>query len=62
MICSQFCGNAGTVLRTGRILTLHPFEGAVERPEALQSDSFGMNSLQFRGRCRAPQVHLSKRG
>ena len=42
-------------------MTLHPFEGAAERPEALQSDSFGMNNLQFRGRFREPQVQVLKR-
>src|ERR1700694_1773380 len=30
--CIQFCGNAETVLRTGRILTLHPWEGTVGKP------------------------------
>jgi hypothetical protein len=49
------------VLRTGRILTLHPFEGAAERGEALPSDTFRMNNLQFRRRFRAPQVHLLKK-
>ena len=60
--CIQFRGNAETVLRTGRISTLHPFEGAAQRFGALQSDLFRMNNLQFRGRFRASQVHLLKRG
>src|SRR5947209_3953465 len=46
VICTQFRAGARTVLRTGRILTLHPFEGAAERPEALRSDPFGMNNLR----------------
>src|ERR1700674_2437718 len=32
--CVQFLGGAKTVLRTGRMLTLHPFEGAAYQPFA----------------------------
>src|ERR1700682_4835640 len=45
--CIQFRGGAGTVLRTGGILTLHPFEGAAKRSGALQSAPFRMNDLHF---------------
>jgi len=45
--CIRFRGGAKTVLRTGCMLTLHPFEGAAERSGALQSDRFRMNDLRF---------------
>jgi hypothetical protein len=45
--CIRFRGGAKTVLRTGCMLTLHPFEGAAERSEALQGDRFRMNNLRF---------------
>jgi hypothetical protein len=45
--CIQFRVGARTVLRTGSMLTLHPFEGAAERSGAFQSDRFRMNDLRF---------------
>ena len=37
-MCLQSCGNARTVLRTGKILTLHPFEGRVSALKCTSKD------------------------
>jgi hypothetical protein len=47
IILRSISSQSKTVLRTGRIVTLHPFEGAAERCGALQSDRFRMNDLRL---------------
>lgn len=47
IILRSISSQSKTVLRTGRIVTLHPFEGAAERSGAVQSDLSRMNDLRF---------------
>ena len=40
--CIQFRGGARTVLRTGRIVTLHPWEGTVGKPASALGETSGI--------------------
>ena len=55
--CIQFRARATTVLRTGRILTLHPWEGTVGKPaSALGEPSWHLIDNLLRGSVRKPCI------